>query len=44
MQFGAYIGEILPKFVQRARVTNGNDLEVGIAWSLYFNYVYELGV
>ena len=28
LEFGSYIGECLPKYVQRARVTHGDELEV----------------
>jgi len=30
MDFGRYIGECLPKYVQKVQVTNGNELEVMI--------------
>lgn len=27
-KFGAYVAECMPKYVQKVRVTNGNELEV----------------
>ena len=30
-EFGAYVAEILPKYVQKVQITSGNELEILIA-------------